>query len=106
VLFTRSSAPPADRRREHRERGSRLVAAYFVTQLAAGAGARFARAFDWSSQTKSVSAPPHHGGARSECYVDFLWVIRPSQMVATTGSGSSRPCQGLLRDSEAESSRF
>ena len=27
-------------------------------------------------------------------------------MVATTGSGSSRPCQGLLRDNEAESSRL
>jgi hypothetical protein len=33
------SSPPADRRREHRE------SAYFVPQLAAGAGARFARAF-------------------------------------------------------------
>ena len=29
----------------------------------------------------------------------------PAQIVATTGSGSSRPCQGLFRDSEADSLR-
>ena len=31
-------------------------------------------------------------------------MTRPPQTVATTGSGRSRPCQGLLRDREAEAS--
>ena len=32
-------------------------------------------------------------------------MTRPAQTVATTGSGSSRPCQGLFRDREADSVR-
>ena len=47
-----SSAPPADRRREHRGRGSRLVVAYFV-------GTRERKACPLASA--------QHGGARSVC---------------------------------------